>query len=571
MATARKTFEDILLDRSWVTAQDLEKARQRKKPGQELADVLADMGAIEPQRLARALAQEYGLPFQAHIDPATLDNNLVARVPINYARKNRLLPLGSDDRAVTVAIVDPANYEPLDDLHVLFGKAIQPVVVPAEVVTEAINRAYDQAATTTARDLMIDLDEEGLNSVASELASEPRDLLDADDAAPIIKLVNGLLSQAVKDRASDIHVEVFESDLVVRFRVDGMLYDVLSPPKRFHAAIASRIKVMSGLNIAEKRLPQDGRIRLRIAGRDIDIRVSTIPTAFGERIVMRLLDRAQALVDIDLDRLGFSGDNLKKIDRLIRQSHGIILATGPTGSGKSTTLYACLSRINSPEKNIITIEDPIEYQLRGVGQMQVNPKIELTFASGLRSILRQDPDVIMVGEIRDGETAEIAIQAALTGHLVFSTLHTNDSFGALTRLIDMGIEPFLVSSSVLAVLAQRLLRVLCQNCRQPYTPSDHELVRIGMGGIRLSHPIYKPVGCRACRNTGYRGRTAITELMVMDDEIRALVMQKADGAMIRRACTAKGMKLLRQDGAERVLAGQTSIEELLRVTHEDIE
>jgi len=571
MATARKTFEDILLDRSWVTAQDLEKARQRKKPGQELADVLADMGAIEPQRLARALAQEYGLPFQAHIDPATLDNDLVARVPINYARKNRLLPLGSDDGAVTVAIVDPANYEPLDDLHVLFGKAIQPVVAPAEVVTEAINRAYDQAATTTARDLMIDLDEEGLNSVASELASEPRDLLDADDAAPIIKLVNGLLSQAVKDRASDIHVEVFESDLVVRFRVDGMLYDVLSPPKRFHAAIASRIKVMSGLNIAEKRLPQDGRIRLRIAGRDIDIRVSTIPTAFGERIVMRLLDRAQALVDIDLDRLGFSGDNLKKIDRLIRQSHGIILATGPTGSGKSTTLYACLSRINSPEKNIITIEDPIEYQLRGVGQMQVNPKIELTFASGLRSILRQDPDVIMVGEIRDGETAEIAIQAALTGHLVFSTLHTNDSFGALTRLIDMGIEPFLVSSSVLAVLAQRLLRVLCQNCRQPYTPSDHELVRIGMGGIRLSHPIYKPAGCRACRNTGYRGRTAITELMVMDDEIRALVMQKADGSMIRRACTAKGMKLLRQDGAERVLAGQTSIEELLRVTHEDIE
>ena len=571
MATARKTFEDILLDRSWVTAQDLEKARQRKKPGQELADVLADMGAIEPQRLARALAQEYGLPFQAHIDPATLDNDLVARVPINYAKKNRLLPLGADDGAVTVAIVDPANYEPLDDLHVLFGKAIQPVIAPAEIITEAINRAYDQAATTTAHDLMIDLDEEGLNSVASELASEPRDLLEADDAAPIIKLVNGLLSQAVKDRASDIHVEVFESDLVVRFRVDGMLYDVLSPPKRFHAAIASRIKVMSGLNIAEKRLPQDGRIRLRIAGRDIDIRVSTIPTAFGERIVMRLLDRAQALVDIDLDRLGFSGDNLKKIDRLIRQSHGIILATGPTGSGKSTTLYACLSRINSPEKNIITIEDPIEYQLRGVGQMQVNPKIELTFASGLRSILRQDPDVIMVGEIRDGETAEIAIQAALTGHLVFSTLHTNDSFGALTRLIDMGIEPFLVSSSVLAVLAQRLLRVICQTCRQPYMPSDHELVRIGMGGVRLSHPIYKPAGCRACRNTGYRGRTAITELMVMDDEIRALTMQKADGSMIRRACTAKGMKLLRQDGAERVLAGQTSIEELLRVTHEDIE
>ena len=569
MATARKSFEAILLDRSWVSVQDLEKARQRKKPGQEIADVLVDMGALEPQRLARALAQEYGFAFQAHIDLATLENDLVAKVPINYAKKNRLLPLASDDATVIVAIADPANYEPLDDLHVLFGRAIQPVVAPAEVINEAINRAYDQAATTTAHDLMIDLEEEQLDLVANELASEPRDLLEADDAAPIIKLVNGLLSQAVKDRASDIHIEVFDRDLVVRFRVDGMLYDLLTPPKRFHAAIASRIKVMSGLNIAEKRLPQDGRIRVRIAGRDIDIRVSTIPTAFGERIVLRLLDRAQALVDVNLDRLGFSGDNLEKIDRLIRQSHGIILATGPTGSGKTTTLYAALSRINSPEKNIITIEDPIEYQLHGVGQMQVSPKIELTFANGLRSILRQDPDVIMVGEIRDSETAEIAIQAALTGHLVFSTLHTNDSFGALTRLIDMGIEPFLVSSSVLAVLAQRLVRVVCPDCRQSYQPTEPELVRIGLGGMRLASPIYRPAGCKACRNTGYRGRTAITELMVMDDEIRGLVMQKADGSMIRRACAAKGMKILRQDGAERVLAGQTTIEELLRVTQED--
>src|SRR5579864_2840234 len=362
MATALKSFEAILLDRSWVSPQDLEKARQRKKPGQELADVLVDMGALEPQRLERALAQEYWLPFQAHIDEHTLENELVSKIPINYAKKNRLLPLGSDGAAVTVAIADPSNYEALDDLHVLFGKTIQPVVAPAEVITQAINRAYDQATSTSAADLMIDLEEERLDLVASELASEPRDLLEADDAAPIIRLVNGLLSQAVKDRASDIHIEVFEKDLVVRFRVDGMLFDVLTPQKRFHAAITSRVKVMSGLNIAEKRLPQDGRIRLRIAGRDIDIRVSTIPTAFGERIVLRLLDRAQALVDLNLDRLGFSGDNLTRIDRLIRQSHGIILATGPTGSGKTTTLYACLARINSPEKNIITIEDPIEYQ-----------------------------------------------------------------------------------------------------------------------------------------------------------------------------------------------------------------
>jgi general secretion pathway protein E len=569
MATARTTIESILLDRSWVSPTDLEKARQRRKPGQELAEVLVEMGTLEPQRLARAIAQEYWLPFQAHIDANTLDSELVAKVPINYAKRNRLLPLASDGSMVRVAIADPWNYEPLDDLHVLFGRSIQPVVAPVEVINEAINRAYDRASTA-AHDLMIDLDEERLEAVASELASEPRDLLESDDAAPIIKLVNGLLSQAVKDRASDIHVEVFERELVIRFRVDGMMYDVLSPPKRFHAAIASRIKVMSGLNIAEKRLPQDGRIRLKVAGRDVDIRVSTIPTAFGERIVMRLLDRAQALVDINLDRLGFSGENLARLDRLIRQSHGIILATGPTGSGKSTTLYAFLSRINSPEKNIITIEDPIEYQLHGVGQMQVNPKIDLSFASGLRSILRQDPDVIMVGEIRDSETAEIAIQAALTGHLVFSTLHTNDSFGALTRLVDMGIEPFLVSSSVLAVIAQRLVRMVCQECRQPYDPSDLELARIGLKRNEVTSQIYRPTGCKLCRNTGYRGRMAIQELMIMDDEIRGLVMQKADASMIRRACTSHGMTLLRQDGADRIMAGQTTIEELLRVTQEDI-
>jgi general secretion pathway protein E len=570
MATAQKGFEAILLDKSWVSPQDLEKARQRRKPGQEIADVLVDMGALEPQRLSRALAQEYQLPFLAQIDEQAIQGELIAKVPINYAKKNRLLPVKIDGNGIIVAVADPANYEALDDLHVLFGKPIHPVVVPGEVIVQAINHAYDQATSTSAADLMIDLDEERLELVASELASEPRDLLEADDAAPIIKLVNGLLSQAVKDRASDIHIEVFEEELVVRFRVDGMLFDVLSPPKRFHPAISSRIKVMSGLNIAEKRLPQDGRIRVRIAGRDIDIRVSVIPTAFGERIVLRLLDRAQALVDVNLDRLGFSGDNLRKIDRLIRQSHGIILATGPTGSGKTTTLYACLSRINSPDKNIITIEDPIEYQLHGIGQMQVSPKIDLTFANGLRSILRQDPDVIMVGEIRDSETAEIAIQAALTGHLVFSTLHTNDSFGALTRLVDMGIEPFLVSSSVMAVLAQRLVRVLCPDCREPFLPSEPELNRIGLNPEDCSGRIYRAKGCRACRNTGYRGRTALQELMVVDDNVRDLVMKKADASSIRRACTARGMKILRQDGAERVMAGQTTIEELLRVTQEDI-
>ncbi len=573
MATARKSFESILLDRSWISQQDLDKARQRKKPGQEIADVLVEMGALEPQRLARALAQEYHLPFQAHIDEHALDSELLLKVPINYAKKNKLLPVASDTNAVTVAVADPANYEPLDDLRLVFGKEINAIVAPAEVIAEAINRAYDRASATSAQDLMVDLEDVGLDRVASELASEPLDLLESEDAAPIIKLVNGLLSQAVKDRASDIHIEPFETELMVRFRVDGMLYDLLSPAKRFQPAITSRVKVMSGLNIAEKRLPQDGRIRLRIAGRDIDVRVSVIPTAFGERIVLRLLDRAQALVDLNLDKLGFSGDNLNKIDRLIRQSHGIILVTGPTGSGKSTTLYAALSRINSPEKNIITVEDPIEYQLRGIGQMQVNPKIDLTFASGLRSILRQDPDVIMIGEIRDGETAEIAITSALTGHLVFSTIHTNDSFGALTRLVDMGIEPFLVSSSILAVIAQRLVRVLCTNCRERYTPAPAELSRVGIRpGDIAGRQVYRAAskGCKNCRSTGYRGRTAIHELMVMDDDVRGLVMKNADASTIRRACTSKGMKVLRENGTDRVLAGETTFEELLRITQEDI-
>ena len=474
---------------------------------------------------------------------------------------------------MTVAIADPSNYEPLDDLRMLFGMPVHPVVVPLEILNEAINRSYDQATTTTAQDLMIDLEEDRLDVVANELAQEPLDLLDSDDAAPIIKLVNGLLSQAVKDRASDIHVEPFERELVVRFRVDGMLYDVISPPKRFQPAITSRVKVMSGLNIAEKRLPQDGRIRLRVAGRDIDIRVSTIPTAFGERIVLRLLDRAQALVDLNLDRLGFIGrqpDPDRPADSPEPRHH-----PGHRADRIGQNRLRCTpvsARINSPEKNIITIEDPIEYQLRGIGQMQVNPKIELTFASGLRSILRQDPDVIMVGEIRDSETAEIAIHAALTGHLVFSTLHTNDSFGALTRLVDMGIEPFLVSSSILAVLAQRLVRMVCPTCREAYTPTATELARIGVRPEAVKGPIYRPAasGCRACRNTGYRGRTAIQELMLMDDEVRELVMQKADAATIRRACTAHGMTLLRQNGAERILLGETTVEELLRVTQEDI-
>jgi general secretion pathway protein E len=407
--------------------------------------------------------------------------------------------------------------------------------------------------------------------LAHEL-EEPRDLLEADEEAPIIRLVNSLLFRAAKERASDIHIEPMERDLIVRFRVDGVLQEIIKPPKRYQNSIVSRVKVMGQLNIAEKRLPQDGRIRIKLAGRDIDIRLSTIPTSHGERIVMRLLDKTEVL--LDLAEIGMSAETLKGVDAMIRRSHGIILVTGPTGSGKTTTLYAALSRINTSDQNILTIEDPVEYQIKGIGQMAISPKIGLTFAAGLRSFLRQDPDVIMVGEIRDKETAEIAIHASLTGHLVFSTVHTNDSAGAITRLVDMGIEPFLVASSLNAILAQRLVRRLCPNCRQSHTPSEEELREVGLTREALARlgaaQIYRAHECLACNHTGYLGRTGIYELLLVDDDIRAMVLKNVDSGSIKRVATGKGMKALLEDGARKVANGETSIAEVLSVTQEDI-
>jgi general secretion pathway protein E len=521
-----------------------------------------------PTADAESLAAQCGLAATTAVAPEEVDAELLERLPMQFARRHGLLPLRRDGNEVLVAVADPRAIAPLDDLRILYGCPIRPVVAPASAVADAINRAYDLASGSAA-DFMGDLDEERLDLIATEL-EEPRDLLEADDEAPIIRLVNSLLFQAVKDRASDIHIEPFERVLTVRFRIDGILYDVISPPKRFQPIIVSRVKIMAGLNIAEKRLPQDGRLRTRVAGKNIDVRVSVIPTAFGERVVLRLLDQASTL--LGLEDLGLNGRNLALVGRLIRQSHGIILVTGPTGSGKTTTLYAALSTINSTERNIITIEDPIEYQLEGVGQMQVNPKIDLTFANGLRSILRQDPDVIMVGEIRDGETAEIAIQAALTGHLVFSTLHTNDAASAVTRLVEMGTEPFLVSSSVIAVMAQRLVRRVCPACRRSARPTAEVLAELGLAPAAASgRTIYASGdGCDACKHTGYRGRTGIHELLVVDDDIRALVMKTSDAAAIRRAAVGAGMPSLRDDGAAKVLAGETTVEEVLRVTREDL-
>ena len=561
-------LEANLVQQAGISPEVLDRARERLRDGKDIGDVLLEMGALTADRWGEIVAQYYGLPFIDTLPTDSVPLDLVTRLPIQFAKRHNLLPIRVDGDAVIVATANPSLIGPIDDLRLLFGKAVRAVVAPAPLIADAINSVYDRASGSTA-ELVSGLDVERLDLMATEL-EEPEDLLDASDEAPIIRLVNQLIFQAVKDRTSDIHIEPFERQLVVRFRIDGILYDIVKPPKRFQPVILSRVKIMAGLNIAEKRLPQDGRIRTKIAGKDVDIRVSVIPTAFGERIVMRLLDRSATL--LPLDDLGLAGQNLKTVQRLIHQSHGIILVTGPTGSGKTTTLYAALQKINSNEKNIITIEDPIEYQLAGVGQMQVNPKIELTFANGLRSILRQDPDVIMVGEIRDMETAEIAIHAALTGHLVFSTLHTNDSFGAVTRLVDMGIEPFLVSSSVIAVMAQRLLRRVCAKCRTLIQPTSEQLREIGISPAQAATGtvFHAGTGCPDCKQTGYRGRIGIHELLVVDDDIRALIMKNADAATIRRDATSRGMPTLRDDGTRKVLEGLTTIEEVMRVTQEDI-
>jgi general secretion pathway protein E len=543
-------------------------AYQREKGGR-LGEVLLHLRLLREEEILEGLAQQFEMVWMPQLDPTNVDHELIKRVPIAFCRRYRVLPLRDENGTILVASTDPLETVALDDLRLLLGKPIKPVLTTGVTLLAGLNRAYDEIASpAAAEEVMEDIAaSESLDQIAHEL-DEPKDLLDATDEAPIIRLVNSVLFQAVRQRASDIHFESFERGLVVRYRIDGVLYPVLTPPKHLQASIIARLKIMAGLNIAEKRLPQDGRFAIRTAGKDIDLRVSVLPTSHGERVVLRLLEKENRL--LNLSEMGFSGERLSAIHQLIQLAHGIILVTGPTGSGKTTTLYAALSHINAPDKNIITVEDPVEYQLLGIGQMQVNPKINLSFATGLRSILRQDPDVIMIGEIRDRETAEIAIHASLTGHLVFSTLHTNDAASAATRLIDMGIEPFLVASSVVAVLAQRLLRKVCPDCKQPYKPSPEELSRLDMkpGSVTT---LYRGTGCASCSQTGYRGRTGIFELMVLDDEIRRLIGAKVDSTAIKQAAITRGMVTLKQEGAAKVLQGLTSLEEVMRITQQEIE
>ena len=555
---------DILVEQGWLSPEALEEGLEaQEENGERLGQVLVQQKKITEQELLNALALQLDLEVMESIDDKELRFDLVEQLPIQYLKKHEIFPFESEDGTLRIAVNDPLDLEVLDDLRILYGQnEIRPVLVPAREIISAINRTYGQA-NDTAEQIIQDLgEEEDSQHLFTEL-DVGEDLLDETSEAPIIKLVNHIFSQAVKSQASDIHIEPYQQHLQVRFRLDGVLHNVLSPPRRLHAAIVSRIKVMARLDIAEKRLPQDGRTEVKIGERLVDVRVSCLPTAFGERVVLRLLEKSGKL--LSMEEIGLTATALAEMKRLLQLSHGIILVTGPTGSGKTTSLYAALSYINSPDKNILTIEDPIEYQLDGIGQMQVNPKINLTFASGLRSMVRQDPDVILVGEIRDRETAEIAIHAALTGHLVFSTLHTNDSASAVTRLTDMGIEPFLVSTAVQAIIAQRLVRLLCPHCKETYEPEEAQWAELGSSRA-VAGPIFRADGCEKCLETGYRGRTGIYEFLLLSETIKGLVLNTSDANQINKAARAEGMVNLRDDGINKVMGGRTTISEVLRVT-----
>lgn len=563
----RLGLREVLLRTTPLTLEQLEEAvRLQRDRGGKLTDHLLSLGFLSEEQVLQAIGNQLGLDVRGTITADDVDERLIEKVPIAFAKAHGILPVGQpDEHTVRIALSDPYDTSCLDDLRLLFdGADIETELVSQRSVMAAINQVYDRGGSINS---ILEDAADDFASVAHELASEPADLLDSDDEAPIIRLVDSLLQQAVKERASDIHIEPFEKEIRVRFRVDNVLFEPVSPlPKALLPSVVSRIKILGGLDIAEKRLPQDGRIRLKIAGRDYDVRLSTVPVAHGERLVMRLLPRTTEM--LDLERLGFDKKKLVVWNKLIQRPNGIVLVTGPTGSGKTTTLYGALARVNRADLNIITIDDPVEIQLPGVGQIEVNPKIGLTFASALRTVLRQDPNVVLVGEIRDLETAEIAIQASLTGHLVFSTLHTNDAPSAITRLVDMGVEAYLVASSLCAVLAQRLVRVLCKDCKEAYEPTAEELAEVGIRA-KGAVTVYRPKGCHTCHDTGYQGRVGIFELMIIDERVRNLVTQSVDAKAIKRAAVQSGMETLRVDGARKVLDGTTSLEEVVRATEEE--
>jgi general secretion pathway protein E len=552
---------ELLVKHSALTRQQLDEALEvQRMEGGLLGEVLTRKNYIHPHDLIKVVCLQVGIPYQIDIKVDEIDANVVKDLSINYAKNHEVLPSMETDFSVTVFMSNPFNFNVVNDLHMIFKKEIKIICTTPLRIQDAINRVYEKAN----RNIVDSIEDESFDENID--LDGPIDILDATaDEAPVIRFVNSVMFRAVKERASDIHIEPYDRETVYRFRINGVMTEILRQPKKTHAAVSSRIKVMAKLDIAEKRLPQDGRIKIKIAGKDIDIRLSTIPIQAGERIVMRILEKNNQV--LRLETLGFRGKVLEGLQDLGSRKHGVLYVTGPTGHGKTTTLMAILDRINSPDKMIITVEDPVEYEVPGISQIQVNHKIDLSFAVALRSILRQNPDVVMVGETRDKETAEIAINASLTGHFVLSTLHTNDSSSAPTRLIDMGVQPFLISSSLVGILAQRLVRTLCNSCKLKTNLSDFEKAVLDIEELPDSATVFKPVGCPKCHNTGYTGRTVVSELLIINDEIRALIIQKVDSATIKKAAVRSGMRTLRGDALDKIFEGITSVEEILRAVN----
>jgi type IV pilus assembly protein PilB len=554
-----KKLGEILVEQGLITQEDLDRALlQQSRTDQLLGRILIDMGMLKEGELMAALAGQVGYRF-VDLSAQPIDATAAALVPEQVAYRYRAIPIGYDDESrLIVAMADPANLFALDDIRTITGLEIQPVVATASDIESAIRR-YGR----------LDQSVEQVASQAAQAVEE--DIFKPDRAAtaveegPIIKMVNLLITQAIADRASDIHIEPAERDVRIRYRVDGVLHEIMRSPRNIHGGLVSRLKVMADINIAERRIPQDGRVGLTVGGKTVDLRMATLPTVFGEKVVIRILDKSSVL--LKLEELGFLESSFKTYQKAFTKPYGAILVTGPTGSGKSTTLYATLNIVNKPDKNIITVEDPVEYRLPGINQMQINPRAGLTFASALRSILRADPDVILVGEIRDRETALIAVEAALTGHLVLSSLHTNDAPAALPRLVEMGVETYLVASAIDCVVAQRLARKLCARCRESYRPDPAQLAEAGFPEYLWGEigEMFRPVGCSNCAKTGFRGRLGLYEVMPMSEEIERLIVDRAPSDQIRRSAQQDGMISLRQDGLEKVRLGVTSIEEILRV------
>jgi len=554
--TSKKLLGNLLIESGLIDQEQLKKALEiQQRTGERLGRVLVNLGYVTEKDITDMLESQLGI-CQVTIN-AEIDPDLLISIPEHIIKRHKVIPLKKEGKRLTVAMADPLNVVAIDDLRLVTGNEIEPVVATEKEIENVIQKYYGMP------DLERALQDFEVVEAETVQIDQPEESL--ANEAPIVRLLNSIIVDAIEEKASDIHIEPYEKEVRVRYRVDGELREAMNLPRRSRAAIISRVKILAELNIAEKRLPQDGRIKIRYQDRDIDLRVSTMPTIFGEKVVIRILDKSSGLLSID--QLGFHPDNLERFNSIINSAYGMVLLTGPTGSGKTTTLYAVLNELNRTEKNIITIEDPVEYILDGINQTQVNVKTGLDFAKGLRSILRQDPDIIMVGEIRDAETARIAIQAATTGHLVFSTLHTTDAAGALTRLIDMGVEPFLVASSVLGVVAQRLVRKICPRCRREYRvlPGTPEHLFIGAGaGEEVK--LYKGEGCSYCNQTGYRGRLSIQEILPVSRKVRAEIVKRAHADSIRQTAREEGMVTLKEDGIRKALQGITTVQEVMQAT-----